>query len=74
MCAHTQAAQDPNSKCFAGKTSYTVLSDEAQIQYEISKNGPVEGAFTVYEDFLLYKTGKNTFTINRQMQYKHTCY
>lgn len=40
-----------------GKTSYTVLSDERQIQSEIYKNGPVEGAFIVYEDFVLYKSG-----------------
>ncbi|KAM9366463.1 cathepsin B isoform 1-T3 [Symphorus nematophorus] len=40
-----------------GKTSYSVLSDVEQIQNEIYKNGPVEGAFTVYEDFLLYKSG-----------------
>lgn len=40
----------------AGKTSYSVESEE-QIQQEIYKNGPVEGAFTVYEDFVLYKTG-----------------
>lgn len=40
-----------------GKTSYSVPSDEEQIQNEITKNGPVEGAFTVYEDFPLYKTG-----------------
>jgi len=25
---------------------------------EIYKNGPVEGAFIVYEDFLMYKTGE----------------
>lgn len=25
---------------------------------EIYKNGPVEGAFIVYEDFLMYKNGK----------------
>ncbi|XP_056269550.1 cathepsin B [Pseudoliparis swirei] len=40
-----------------GKTSYSVLSDEAQIQSDIYKNGPVEGAFTVFEDFVLYKSG-----------------
>lgn len=45
---------------FAGKTSYSVSSDEGDIKYEIYKNGPVEGAFTVYEDFVLYKTGENT--------------
>lgn len=41
----------------AGKTSYSVPSEEEQIQYEIYKNGPVEGAFEVYEDFVMYKTG-----------------
>lgn len=45
---------------FAGKTSYSVSSDEDEIKQEIYKNGPVEGAFTVYEDFVLYKTGENT--------------
>uniref|UniRef100_A0A7N6B4Q2 Cathepsin B n=1 Tax=Anabas testudineus TaxID=64144 RepID=A0A7N6B4Q2_ANATE len=40
-----------------GKTSYSVPEDVEQIQTEIFKNGPVEGAFTVYEDFLLYKSG-----------------
>ncbi len=28
-----------------------------QIQTEIMTNGPVQTAFTVYEDFLSYKTG-----------------
>lgn len=58
--------QDPNSKCVAGKSSYSVLSDEEQIQNEIYKNGPVEGAFTVYEDFVMYKSGKNTCAVHRQ--------
>ncbi|XP_077449571.1 cathepsin B [Stigmatopora argus] len=40
-----------------GKTSYSVRSDETQIQMEIYKNGPVEGAFRVYADFVLYKSG-----------------
>lgn len=26
---------------------------------ELYKNGPVEAAFTVYADFLLYKTGED---------------
>lgn len=50
--------QDLNSKLVAGKTAYSVSADEHEIQAEIYKNGPVEGAFTVYEDFLLYKSGK----------------
>ncbi|MGH0123370.1 UNVERIFIED_CONTAM: hypothetical protein FKN15_028461 [Acipenser sinensis] len=41
-----------------GVTSYAVPSSEKQIMTELYKNGPVEGAFIVYEDFLMYKTGK----------------
>ncbi|XP_053365713.1 cathepsin B [Clarias gariepinus] len=40
-----------------GKQSYRIEPDETQIMQELYKNGPVEGAFTVYEDFLLYKSG-----------------
>jgi len=40
-----------------GKNSYSVKRDATQIQLEIFKNGPVEGAFTVYEDFVNYKNG-----------------
>uniref|UniRef100_A0A7M4E284 Cathepsin B n=1 Tax=Crocodylus porosus TaxID=8502 RepID=A0A7M4E284_CROPO len=41
----------------AGVTSYSVPSSEKEIMAEIYKNGPVEGAFIVYEDFLMYKNG-----------------
>ncbi len=64
--AHTCAHVHSNSTCVAGKTAYSVQEDEKQIQNEIYKNGPVEGAFTVYEDFVLYKSGKNTCTTNTQ--------
>ncbi|XP_017769146.1 PREDICTED: cathepsin B [Nicrophorus vespilloides] len=40
-----------------GKKAYTVKSKVEQIQREIMMNGPVEGAFTVYEDLLNYKSG-----------------
>lgn len=40
-----------------GKQSYSVPSEEKEIMQELYKNGPVEGAFTVYEDFLQYKSG-----------------
>uniref|UniRef100_G1TBY1 Cathepsin B n=1 Tax=Oryctolagus cuniculus TaxID=9986 RepID=G1TBY1_RABIT len=40
-----------------GYSSYSVSSDENEIKAEIYKNGPVEGAFTVYSDFLMYKSG-----------------
>eukprot|EP00753_Platysulcus_tardus_P014935 PLAT4650.1.p1 GENE.PLAT4650.1~~PLAT4650.1.p1 ORF type:complete len:356 (-),score=137.37 PLAT4650.1:218-1246(-) len=38
-------------------TSYSVDSDVSQIQAEIYKHGSVEGTFTVYSDFLTYKSG-----------------
>lgn len=41
----------------SGKTSYSVDGSENQIQKEIMTNGPVEGAFSVYEDFVQYKSG-----------------
>lgn len=69
LYAHTQ--HRPNSKCVPGKTSYSVPSEEKQIRDEITKNGPVEAAFTVYEDFPLYKTGKMMVTSNGYKQYKH---
>ncbi|CAF1232417.1 unnamed protein product [Rotaria sordida] len=40
-----------------GSSVYSIRSDEKQIQTELYKNGPVEGAFTVYSDFLLYSSG-----------------
>jgi len=40
-----------------GASSYSVNSDQLSIQQEIMTNGPVEGAFTVYEDFVSYKSG-----------------
>jgi len=40
-----------------GASAYSVPSNVAKIQTEIFTNGPVEGSFTVYEDFLSYKSG-----------------
>jgi cathepsin B len=40
-----------------GSTDYTISDDETAIQTEIMNNGPVEAAFTVYADFLPYKSG-----------------
>jgi cathepsin B len=39
-----------------GVSSYSV-SGVQKIMTEIYTNGPVEGSFTVYEDFLSYKSG-----------------
>merc|ERR1719348_2710580 len=40
-----------------GESSYSIKRDEKQIQLELLNNGPVEGAFTVFEDFPNYKSG-----------------
>jgi len=40
-----------------GESSYSVSSAVQDIQNEIMTNGPVEAAFSVYEDFLAYKNG-----------------
>eukprot|EP01097_Dermamoeba_algensis_P000929 TRINITY_DN1343_c0_g1_i1.p1 TRINITY_DN1343_c0_g1~~TRINITY_DN1343_c0_g1_i1.p1 ORF type:complete len:330 (-),score=88.70 TRINITY_DN1343_c0_g1_i1:96-1085(-) len=40
---------------YYGKSSYSV--DESDIQAEIYQSGPVEAAYSVYEDFLTYKSG-----------------
>ncbi|KAH8344922.1 hypothetical protein KR067_010712 [Drosophila pandora] len=40
-----------------GSKSYSVRRNVRDIQEEIMTNGPVEGAFTVYEDLILYKSG-----------------
>ncbi|KAK2856254.1 hypothetical protein Q5P01_004989 [Channa striata] len=40
-----------------GRSTYSVPSQQDKIMAELYKNGPVEAAFTVYEDFLTYKTG-----------------
>ena len=40
-----------------GKSSYHVSERVAEIQTEIYQNGPVEGGFEVYSDFLTYKSG-----------------
>ncbi|CAG9786126.1 unnamed protein product [Diatraea saccharalis] len=45
-----------------GKHVFSVKSEEDHIRAELFKNGPVEGAFTVYADLLTYKDGV----------YKHT--
>ena len=39
------------------KDSYTVGSSEKEIMNELMTNGPAEAAFTVYEDFMSYKSG-----------------
>uniref|UniRef100_A0A1B6C2V6 Peptidase C1A papain C-terminal domain-containing protein n=2 Tax=Clastoptera arizonana TaxID=38151 RepID=A0A1B6C2V6_9HEMI len=40
-----------------GQSAYSVNGGEEQIKKEIMTNGPVEGSFTVYADFVSYKSG-----------------
>ena len=40
-----------------GKTSYSVRKNVDEIRREIFENGPVEAAFSVFEDLLSYKDG-----------------
>ncbi|CAH2039158.1 unnamed protein product [Thlaspi arvense] len=40
-----------------GVSAYKIKSDPHDIMAEVYKNGPVEVAFTVYEDFAHYKSG-----------------
>lgn len=46
--------------CFKliGVSTYSVKSKEDQIKAELMNHGPVEAAFTVYNDFLQYKSGQ----------------
>ncbi|CAG4983036.1 cathepsin B [Colias croceus] len=46
-----------------GKHVYSIRGGEDHIKAEIYKNGPVEGAFTVYSDLLTYKSGVYKHTI-----------
>ncbi|CAG9826463.1 unnamed protein product [Diabrotica balteata] len=48
---------DYNNDLHRGSKAYSISSDVKQIQAEILQNGPVEGAFSVYADFVNYKTG-----------------
>jgi len=48
---------DFNSDKHVFASSYSIANNVAQIQTEIMTNGPVEGAFTVYDDFPTYKSG-----------------
>ncbi|KAE9418661.1 hypothetical protein Angca_010244, partial [Angiostrongylus cantonensis] len=49
-----------------GKSAYMVPNDETLIQKEIMKNGPVQAAFSVFEDFSHYKSGIYVHTAGQQ--------
>jgi len=50
-----------------GKSAYSISSDPNAIATEIMTNGPVEVAFTVYEDFLTYKSGVYQYTSGQEL-------
>lgn len=54
---HEEYAREYDGDKIRAKDSYSVPNSEEKIQTEIMTNGPVEAAFTVYEDFLAYKSG-----------------
>jgi cathepsin B len=68
-CGGEQPTPDCTKKCISGyptpyskdkhfgSSAYSVRPEVTQIQTELFKNGPVEAAFTVYADFLTYKSG-----------------
>lgn len=43
---------------FKGKKAYWLAVDENAIKRDIYENGPLEAAFTVFADFMSYKSGK----------------
>jgi len=50
-----------------GKAHYTVQRNEKEIQMELMTNGPTEVSFTVYEDFVNYKSGVYQHTHGMQL-------
>ncbi|KAJ8926213.1 hypothetical protein NQ314_021433 [Rhamnusium bicolor] len=50
-----------------GETAYHINEDEKQIRMEIMTHGPVEAGFTVYEDFLSYKSGVYQHIIGEEL-------
>jgi len=56
-----------SNKKYKGASVYAVDGSISSIQNEIMTNGPVEGAFTVYEDFLTYKSGVYQHTTGSEL-------
>jgi len=65
-CESGYATPYSQDKQFA-KSAYGIPSSVEKIQTEIMTNGPVEGAFSVYEDFLSYKTGVYSHTTGQML-------
>ena len=48
---------DGSKPTFHHGASYSMTADVTKTQQQIQQNGPVEAAFTVYQDFMSYKSG-----------------
>ncbi|XP_023332294.1 cathepsin B isoform X2 [Eurytemora carolleeae] len=57
FCENKDYKVDYNKDKSFGASSYSIKRDVKQIQLELMNNGPVEAAFTVFEDFPNYKSG-----------------
>lgn len=65
-CNPSYTAKSYSDDKHFGQTPYSV-EGESTMMSEISTNGPIEVAFTVYEDFLTYKTGVYQHTSGRML-------
>jgi cathepsin B len=68
QCAKKCAAEEEEFhkfKCTSG--SVVEAKGVDQIKAEIAQNGPVETGFTVYEDFMNYKSGVYHYTTGKQL-------
>jgi len=57
FCENKEYKVDYDHDKSFGASSYSIRQDVNQIQLELFNNGPVEAAFTVFEDFPNYKSG-----------------
>lgn len=57
QCPHKKCTGSGMWKKYHAKTVFDVPQDEQQIQMHLMENGPLEVAFTVYQDFMSYKDG-----------------
>jgi cathepsin B len=57
FCENKNYLVDYKKDLTFGASSYSIKRDEKQIQMELMNNGPVEAAFTVFDDFPNYKSG-----------------
>jgi len=56
-CENSKYTVPYNKDKSYGQKSYSIKNNVQQIQMELMNNGPVEAAFTVFEDFPNYKSG-----------------